>query len=117
MWASERNLTSAMLRTAVFSRRPVCRASRLIGSRGVRRVRGLRVPRASTYRATSDACEGHGTMAEPPHTTFNRALDNIGKHKGPGDFREQAGTSRQAMSPHERKILDVFVRESLLPGT
>jgi len=44
-------------------------------------------------------------MADSSSTALNRALDNIGKCKGPGDFREWAGKIRQAMSLYAREML------------
>ena len=44
-------------------------------------------------------------MADPSSTALNRALDNIVKCKGPGDFREWAGKIRQAMSIYAREML------------
>ena len=44
-------------------------------------------------------------MADSSSTALNRALDNIRKCKGPGDFREWAGKLIQAMSLYAREML------------
>ena len=44
-------------------------------------------------------------MADSSSTALNRAFDNIGKCKGPGDFREGGGKIRQAMSLYAREML------------